>query len=129
MPLWGKKDKGSSQTANEPAMSAPNGAAKGGGGTQHEEARPRPKLVFHCQLAHGSPTGFISGFTNVKELYQKIAETYEISASEVRLNMASWKAHLSYMLDMVNFFFFFLSLKWNVSKILGKGMFYLFSSC
>lgn len=83
MPLWGKKEKGGSQTSNEPAMSAPNGAAKGGGGPP-QEARPRPKLVFHCQLAHGSPTGFISGFTNVKELYQKIAETYEISASEVR---------------------------------------------
>ena len=84
MPLWGKKEKGGSQTTNEPAMSAPNGAAKGGGGPP-QEARPRPKLVFHCQLAHGSPTGFISGFTNVKELYQKIAETYEISASEVRI--------------------------------------------
>lgn len=43
----------------------------------------RPKLVFHCQQAHGSPTGIISGFTNVKELYQKIADCYDIPASEV----------------------------------------------
>ena len=43
-----------------------------------------PKLVFHCQQAHGSPTGLISGFTNVKELYEKIAECYDIPASEVR---------------------------------------------
>jgi hypothetical protein len=43
----------------------------------------RPKLVFHCQLAHGSPTGLISGFTNVKELYSKIAECYEIKTDEV----------------------------------------------
>lgn len=44
---------------------------------------PRPKLVFHCQQAHGSPTGIISGFTNVKELYQKIADCYDIQVSEI----------------------------------------------
>ena len=43
----------------------------------------QPKLVFHCQQAHGSPTGLISGFTNVKELYEKIAECYDIQPSEV----------------------------------------------
>ncbi|CAF2363874.1 unnamed protein product [Rotaria sp. Silwood2] len=41
------------------------------------------KLVFHCQLAHGSPTGLISGFSNAKELYQKIADCFEISASTI----------------------------------------------
>ena len=45
--------------------------------------RSRPKLVFHCQQAHGSPTGVISGFTNVKELYVKIAECYDIDPKEV----------------------------------------------
>lgn len=43
----------------------------------------KPKLVFHCQLAHGSPTGLISGFTNVKELYGKIAESFQIQPTEV----------------------------------------------
>ena len=43
----------------------------------------KPKLIFHCQLAHGSPTGLISGFTNVKELYNKIAECYEIQPTDV----------------------------------------------
>uniref|UniRef100_A0A0B6ZHG5 PDZ domain-containing protein n=1 Tax=Arion vulgaris TaxID=1028688 RepID=A0A0B6ZHG5_9EUPU len=43
----------------------------------------RPKLVFHCQQAHGSPTGIISGFTNVKELYQKIADCYDIPVAEI----------------------------------------------
>lgn len=43
----------------------------------------RPKLIFHTQLAHGSPTGRIHGFTNVKELYAKIAEVFNISPSEV----------------------------------------------
>ncbi|XP_036378584.1 PDZ domain-containing protein GIPC3 [Megalops cyprinoides] len=44
---------------------------------------PRPRLVFHTQLAHGSPTGRIHGFTNVKELYAKIAEAFHISPSEI----------------------------------------------
>lgn len=44
---------------------------------------PRPRLVFHTQLAHGSPTGRIHGFTNVRELYTKIAEVFNISPSEV----------------------------------------------
>ncbi|XP_026675886.1 PDZ domain-containing protein GIPC3 isoform X3 [Diaphorina citri] len=43
----------------------------------------KPKLIFHCQLAHGSPTGLISGFSNVRELYQKIAECYEFPAEEI----------------------------------------------
>lgn len=46
--------------------------------------RTRPRLVFHTQLAHGSPTGRIEGFTNVKELYAKIAEVFNISPTEVR---------------------------------------------
>lgn len=45
---------------------------------------PKPQLVFHCQLAHGSPTGLITGFSSVRELYQKISECYEFSADEVR---------------------------------------------
>uniref|UniRef100_A0A8C4XHU5 GIPC PDZ domain containing family, member 3 n=1 Tax=Erpetoichthys calabaricus TaxID=27687 RepID=A0A8C4XHU5_ERPCA len=44
---------------------------------------PRPRLVFHTQLAHGSPTGRIEGFTNVKELYARIAEVFEISPAEI----------------------------------------------
>ena len=43
----------------------------------------QPKLVFHCQQAHGSPTGLISGFTNIKELYQKIADCYDITISDI----------------------------------------------
>ncbi|XP_020369499.2 PDZ domain-containing protein GIPC3 [Rhincodon typus] len=45
--------------------------------------RIKPRLIFHTQLAHGSPTGRIEGFTNVKELYTKIAEVFEISPAEV----------------------------------------------
>lgn len=43
----------------------------------------KPKLVFHCQQAQGSPTGLISGFSNVKELYQKIADCYEFPVDDV----------------------------------------------
>ena len=49
----------------------------------------KPKLVFHCQLAHGSPTGFLTGFSNVRELYHKIAECYEMPVSEVRREIKS----------------------------------------
>ncbi|XP_072338085.1 PDZ domain-containing protein GIPC3-like [Scyliorhinus torazame] len=45
--------------------------------------RLRPRLTFHTQLAHGSPTGRIEGFTNVKELYAKIAEVFEIPPTEI----------------------------------------------
>ncbi|MGH0191747.1 UNVERIFIED_CONTAM: hypothetical protein FKN15_072674 [Acipenser sinensis] len=43
----------------------------------------RPRLVFHTQLAHGSPTGRIEGFSNVRELYSKIGEAFQIPAAEV----------------------------------------------
>lgn len=43
----------------------------------------KSQLVFHCQQAHGSPLGLISGFSNVKELYQKIAECYDFSPEDI----------------------------------------------
>lgn len=48
---------------------------------------PKPKLSFQCQQAHGSPVGIISGFTNVKELYMKIAECYDIEPSDVSCSL------------------------------------------
>jgi len=56
--------------------------------------KDKPKLTFHCQQAHGSPTGIISGFGNVKELYQKIAECYDMRAEEVSEIIFSMKANL-----------------------------------
>lgn len=50
----------------------------------HAAPRARPRLVFRTQLAHGSPTGKIEGFTNVRELYAKIAEAFGIAPTEVR---------------------------------------------
>jgi len=43
----------------------------------------RSKIQFHCQLAHGSPTGIISDFATVGELYSKLASCYDIDAAEV----------------------------------------------
>jgi len=48
-----------------------------------EDVPYKPKLAFHCQQAQGSPTGIISGFTNVKELYKKIADCYDMDPSEI----------------------------------------------
>jgi len=58
-------------------------------GQQADPPVSKPKLVFHCQQAHGSPTGVISEFTNVKELYQKIADCYDITPEQVRGPMSS----------------------------------------
>ncbi|XP_075038066.1 PDZ domain-containing protein GIPC2 [Mixophyes fleayi] len=66
---------GSATKADSPA----NGAA----GLPPPPVTHRPKLVFHTQLAHGSPTGRIEGFTNVKELYAKIADAFQITPEEI----------------------------------------------
>ncbi|KAM4641616.1 PDZ domain-containing protein GIPC2 isoform 1-T11 [Discoglossus pictus] len=58
-------------------------SANGGPGLPPPPVSMRPKLVFHTQLAHGSPTGRIEGFTNVKELYSKIAEAFQITPEEI----------------------------------------------
>lgn len=52
--------------------------------TQQQKARAqKPPLAFHCQLAHGSQTGLIAGFSNVRELYQKIAECFALPVEEI----------------------------------------------
>uniref|UniRef100_H2Y5A9 PDZ domain-containing protein n=1 Tax=Ciona savignyi TaxID=51511 RepID=H2Y5A9_CIOSA len=43
----------------------------------------KPKLVFHAQLAHGSPTVKIEGFSNVRELYSKLADAFQISVIQI----------------------------------------------
>ncbi len=52
----------------------------------HTVIPPRRELVFHCQLAHGSATKDIKDFSNVKELYGKIATAFGLSTSEVHHN-------------------------------------------
>lgn len=43
----------------------------------------RHELVFHCQLAHGSATREIKDFSNVRDLYARIAEAFATASSEV----------------------------------------------
>ncbi|PIO73012.1 hypothetical protein TELCIR_05033, partial [Teladorsagia circumcincta] len=40
-------------------------------------------LKFCCQLAHGSPTAIISNFTSVDELFQSIADCFNISPDDI----------------------------------------------
>ncbi|KAM7400196.1 hypothetical protein PAMA_004747 [Pampus argenteus] len=93
MPLgpWRKKNKSTKEQLvdNEEVGGGHAGAgslsksAVNGAGLPPPPANLRPKLVFHTQLAHGSPTGRIEGFGNVKELYGKIAEAFNISPPEI----------------------------------------------
>lgn len=101
MPLFGKKKRDSDSLSPDGNADA-NGAAPGGSPTANgsggvhpasspagstvdglSKSLPKPKLVFHCQQAQGSPTGIISGFSNIKELYLKIAECYDFPASDI----------------------------------------------
>ncbi|KAM3962411.1 PDZ domain-containing protein GIPC-like protein kermit [Aphomia sociella] len=52
-------------------------------GVDDENGSTKSQLVFHCQQAHGSPLGLISGFSNVKELYQKIAQCYDFPSEDI----------------------------------------------
>uniref|UniRef100_A0A3B3VWV8 GIPC1-3 GH1 domain-containing protein n=1 Tax=Poecilia latipinna TaxID=48699 RepID=A0A3B3VWV8_9TELE len=91
---WKKKNKATKEhlVENEELSGGHAGAgslgksAVNGAGLPPPPASLRPKLVFHTQLAHGSPTGRIEGFTNVKELYGKIAEAFNISPPDVSNN-------------------------------------------
>lgn len=40
-------------------------------------------MVFHCQLAHGSPTKQIRDFTNVKQLYESMAKAFGLSTNDI----------------------------------------------
>jgi hypothetical protein len=40
-------------------------------------------MVFHVQLAHGSPTRQVRDFTNVKQLYESIAKVHAIETDDV----------------------------------------------
>uniref|UniRef100_A0A8C2Q9R1 Tripartite motif containing 35-12 n=1 Tax=Cyprinus carpio TaxID=7962 RepID=A0A8C2Q9R1_CYPCA len=74
---------------NVPGLDGLDGGRVGlGEGAAHEGLPPpptslRPRLIFHTQLAHGSPTGRIEGFSNVRELYAKIGEAFGIPLTEV----------------------------------------------
>ncbi|CAD5125268.1 DgyrCDS13515 [Dimorphilus gyrociliatus] len=79
MPLWGKSEKSIKKKEEESRTNSNSPPPYSGAASQVQ----KPQLVFHCQKAQGSPTGIISGFSNVKELYQKIAEVYDDDMSNI----------------------------------------------
>ncbi|KAA8585205.1 hypothetical protein FQN60_003899 [Etheostoma spectabile] len=74
---------------NVPGIDGLDGGVVGLGESATSDGLPpphssmRPRLIFHTQLAHGSPTGRIEGFSNVRELYAKIGEAFGIPPAEV----------------------------------------------
>ncbi|XP_016776741.3 PDZ domain-containing protein GIPC2 isoform X1 [Pan troglodytes] len=76
--LRGKKKAKSKETAG--LEGEPTGA---GGGSLSASQAPARRLVFHAQLAHGSATGRVEGFSSIQELYAQIAGAFEISPSEI----------------------------------------------
>lgn len=72
-----------------PAPSDPLPGAIAGQQQPQTQAAVKPQqqpLVFLCQLAHGSPTGRITGFTNVRQLYEKIADAFDMPSAEVSIS-------------------------------------------
>ena len=95
MPLFG----GQRRTGERRRSSSSSLVDHGGGGKATTPTLPPPpveprappqsmipsryELVFHCQLAHGSPTKEIKDFSNVKELYARMAEVHGITSADV----------------------------------------------
>ncbi|XP_053228650.1 PDZ domain-containing protein GIPC3 [Podarcis raffonei] len=77
------RETGGSQASSSSSEGGRGTPGQSGGTPAPRQPRVRPRLIFHTQLAHGSPTGKIEGFTNVKELYAKIAEVFDISPTEI----------------------------------------------
>ncbi|XP_039341895.1 PDZ domain-containing protein GIPC2 isoform X1 [Mauremys reevesii] len=83
--LRGKK-KGKSKETRKLVESEEAAAAPGGGdgaAAPPAPAQPGARLLFHTQLAHGSPTGLVGGFASVRELYEQIGRAFRIPAAEI----------------------------------------------
>lgn len=83
------KSNPSASSQQSTAQTSDSPRAKRSNGKPYEKSetdmngKTTPKFIFYCQLAHGSPTCEIQGFTNVKELYGKISESFKIDLNEV----------------------------------------------
>ncbi|RWS24928.1 PDZ domain-containing protein GIPC1-like protein [Leptotrombidium deliense] len=62
------------------------------------------RLSFPCQLSHGSSTMHISGFTSMRQLYEKIAEAFSIQTCDLRFYI-SWYSIILQIKIKVNCFF------------------------
>ncbi|XP_069863472.1 PDZ domain-containing protein GIPC2 [Dipodomys merriami] len=82
MPLGLRGKKKAKSRENAPLVEGEKAAGASG---QSLPGPPVParKLVFHAQLAHGSPTGRVENFASIQELYAKIAGVFDISPAEI----------------------------------------------
>jgi len=97
MPLFGKKEKVNRQ---DMLTAEPTAEEKVKQIQEENRAQQMAKqLSFSCQLAHGSPTAKISNFSNVKELYSRIADALKISITDILYcTLNSPKADMSKLL-------------------------------
>lgn len=96
MPLgqWIKKKAKSKESARLVEGEQVEGEQVGAGdGSLPATPVPPRSLVFYTQLAHGSATARVENFSNIRELYTKIAEVFEIPHSEVRARCSLSLSH------------------------------------
>uniref|UniRef100_UPI00398F0B29 PDZ domain-containing protein GIPC1-like isoform X1 n=2 Tax=Pristiophorus japonicus TaxID=55135 RepID=UPI00398F0B29 len=63
--------------------SGPGPGVEDGPGASRLPTPIRPRLVFHTQLAHGSATGRVEGFGNVRELYSRVSQAFGLGPGEI----------------------------------------------
>ena len=91
MPLFGSQRKHSNERRRSRNMAGESGSTPTLPPPPEPQGRAPPQsmipsrqeLLFHCQLAHGSATREIKDFSNVKELYSRIADCFSIAATDV----------------------------------------------
>ena len=89
----GKKNTATPPLPAPPTTPTNNGAAPRSAPGRGAVSGPRQELVFHCQLAHGSPTREIKDFSNVKELYARIAASFGLSVDQVCIHTHHTQTH------------------------------------
>jgi len=94
MPIFGAKKQKTAKENSQPPDPRPVHLTEEPDPPGNESSAYHSKIQFHCQLAHGSPTGIISDFTTVGELYSQLASCYDIDAAEV--------AYILHLVDAVN---------------------------
>lgn len=78
-----KRSSSSHSSSNNNTNHHHNNNSSSNNNNNNNDVDKKPPLIFHCQLAHGSPTGLITGFASVRELYKKIAECFDMSEEEI----------------------------------------------
>jgi len=87
MPFFNKKDKNTRQEDGSPPPDPTTKTEEKVKQIQEENRAQQmaKQLSFNCQLAHGSPTAKVTNFSNVKELYSRIAEALKVPVTNVSI--------------------------------------------